>query len=446
MKRVLIVIGLMIGMLICGNAYAMGVNQKADALFDQLEYLYEDTFYPPAITQEKDSIFTDPYNVGKMYYREYNNLDVAVAVVSDVVVYKIGDQWYYYSTLPEALDVFDVELDEEALTTLSQLFGQWKIKNDNIDISFEVMEDGSIINFTANLPAEGGADKYGTTSYKCGTAEVAVTPTNVEGDIFIDSNDFSFTASAATTHYTTDKNAYIDGVFESPDMAKINWRATKITIGDLRCGQYKSEGVAYIEKKSPQLTIPSPPSSVSATDETFTDKVKISWNASNGAISYEVWRYTSNNSSYASKIGTTSNDSYNDSTAKAGVTYYYWLKAVNASGTSDFSSSDSGYRKIIVPVPSAPTGVSASDGTSTLSIDITWNASSGATSYEVWQSKTNKTSSARKITSTSKTSYTHSNSFDFGGGTIYYYWIKAVNESGTSDFSSSDSGYVRKLW
>ncbi len=91
-----------------------------------------------------------------------------------------------------------------------------------------------------------------------------------------------------------------------------------------------------------------------------------------------------------------------------------------------------GYRAIL-----APTGVSASDGTYTDKVQVSWNASSGATYYEVYRN-TPTPAATSPLGSPSASPYD-----DMSGtaGTTYWYFIKACNTAGCSGFSSSDSGY-----
>ena len=64
---------------------------------------------------------------------------------------------------------------------------------------------------------------------------------------------------------------------------------------------------------------------------------KLTWNAVDGAARYEVYRATSKNGSYT-KLFTTGNRSYTNTSAKAGTTYYYKVKAVSKKTTSANSS------------------------------------------------------------------------------------------------------------
>jgi len=97
---------------------------------------------------------------------------------------------------------------------------------------------------------------------------------------------------------------------------------------------------------------PAAPTGVAASDGLFTDRVRVTWNAVASATAYEVWRNTTNSTSSAVKIspavdvtGTT----FDDLTAVQGTTYYYWVKAKNAGGTSGLGASNSGYKALTGP-------------------------------------------------------------------------------------------------
>ena len=181
-----------------------------------------------------------------------------------------------------------------------------------------------------------------------------------------------------------------------------------------------------------QLSVPT---DVSASDGGFTDKVKVTWSASTGAIKYKVYRNTVDNSSSASDIsGEITGTSFDDTTANPCETYYYWLKAGCDTGWSDFSNSDSGYEQL-----SVPTDVSANDGGFTDKVKVTWSTSTGATKYKVYRNTVDNSSSASDISGeVTGTSFddTTANPCE-----TYYYWLKAGCDNGWSDFSISDSGY-----
>ena len=193
---------------------------------------------------------------------------------------------------------------------------------------------------------------------------------------------------------------------------------------------------SYIWQVSVPPAPPAAPSGVSASDGTYTDKVKVSWDSASGATSYEVWRGTSSNSGSSSIIKSTTSTYYYDTTATQGTTYYYWVKSINVGGSS-ISSYNTGYRQ--VSPPSAPSGVSASDGTYTDKVKISWNSRSGATSYEVWRGTSSSSSSASRIQSSTTSIYYNDTSAT--PGTTYYYWVKSKNSGGTSGFSSYNTGY-----
>jgi fibronectin type 3 domain-containing protein len=182
-------------------------------------------------------------------------------------------------------------------------------------------------------------------------------------------------------------------------------------------------------------TLPADPTNVVASDATSCSAVTVSWSAAAGASSYEVWRNTVNDSGSAASIGTDLASPFDDTGAAPGTTYYYWVTATNACGTSGFSPPDTGSRD--ASATPAPSGVSATDGTSCTTITVSWASVAGATSYQIWRSTTNDSSTAAQIATDGASPYDDGTA---AGATTYFYWVRAVGPCGTSGFSPSDSG------
>jgi len=86
-----------------------------------------------------------------------------------------------------------------------------------------------------------------------------------------------------------------------------------------------------------------------------------------------------------------------------------------------------------------PATVTASDGSYTDRVNVSWSAVTGATAYEVWRSTTNSSGTASQLASSvTNTSYDDTSAIQ---GQTYFYWLKAKNTYTTSAFSTSDSGY-----
>ena len=90
-----------------------------------------------------------------------------------------------------------------------------------------------------------------------------------------------------------------------------------------------------------------------------------------------------------------------------------------------------------VPVPSAPTGVTASVNLSDR-IQVSWASSAGATGYTIWRNTNNVSGSATNIAS-DIVNPTYDD-LSVPQGITHYYWVKATNASGASGFSTSASG------
>ena len=118
-------------------------------------------------------------------------------------------------------------------------------------------------------------------------------------------------------------------------------------------GKVKTGGRLNVLKALSSATLPAP-AAVAATRGTYTDKVVLAWYRVTGATHYQIYRATSSTatpsaiSSWISFAGSTNTVlGVNDTSAIAGTTYYYYVKAASsASGAnaSPFSAAAIGYR------------------------------------------------------------------------------------------------------
>jgi hypothetical protein len=189
---------------------------------------------------------------------------------------------------------------------------------------------------------------------------------------------------------------------------------------------------------------PSAPTGISASDGTFADKVRVSWNASAGATYYKVYRNTTNSTSGAIELpGSPASSPYDDFNVMINLPYYYWVKACNTAGCSDCSSSDSGYAQSIVTVPNPPANVLASDGTYPDKVQISWTASTGATHYKIFRNTSNVHTGEMELSSAHPAS--PFDDFSAAPDVTYTYWVKACNTAGCSNYSLPDTGYAQSI-
>ena len=159
------------------------------------------------------------------------------------------------------------------------------------------------------------------------------------------------------------------------------------------------------------------------------EQLIVSWQETEWASVYELWVGTTNNSGEATKT----NDNINGlTTTISGLTnntaYYVWIKAKNSIGTSDFSPEATG-----IPLANiSGLNVIAGNG----QINISWNASVGADSYEIYYS-TNESIPNNPTLTGAELSRTITG---LTNGTTYYFWVKPKNTSGTGATSSIVSG------
>ena len=124
------------------------------------------------------------------------------------------------------------------------------------------------------------------------------------------------------------------------------------------------------------------PTNLQASDGTYPDRVQLGWTGSSGATYYKVYR-SDTSTGKKNLLGVPATTSFADTTGIPGVSYYYRVKACNSGGCSVYSFTNTGWRKL-----SPPANLKASDGTFAIKVQLSWAASSGATSYKVYRSNT----------------------------------------------------------
>jgi autotransporter-associated beta strand protein len=120
---------------------------------------------------------------------------------------------------------------------------------------------------------------------------------------------------------------------------------------------------------------------VAATDN-LSDKVTVTWTDSNaGETGYTVWRSDdadSGNAAIVSGAALGANAvSYDDTTATAGQTYHYWVRATNSTSASmgDFGSSDTGMKTLTEPT--TPASAITFGDLATDSLTVGWTRGDG---------------------------------------------------------------------
>jgi len=196
------------------------------------------------------------------------------------------------------------------------------------------------------------------------------------------------------------------------------------SVGDIRLGSSYAAVTPV-----PLATAPAAPTGVTAV--AGSGQVQLSWTASAGATSYQVWDSTGGNFGQAGSPVTGTSTTITG--LINGTAYTFYVTASNSVGTSapwNFVSATP-----MTAPPSAPTGLAASPGNG--QIVLNWTASAGASSYSVYQGTTaggeGATPVAAGITATTAT---------IGGltnGTAYFFKVAAVGAGGSSGYSNEAS-------
>ncbi|KPL23737.1 MAG: hypothetical protein AMJ75_05450, partial [Phycisphaerae bacterium SM1_79] len=165
-------------------------------------------------------------------------------------------------------------------------------------------------------------------------------------------------------------------------------------------------------------------------------QVSLDWadNSEGDLDGYNVYRSTTPGGGYSQLNGSLlSSSDYTDNSVSNGTTYYYVVTAVDTSSNeSGYSNEDSATPTDTTP-PAAPTGLSATAGDATVSLDWNDNSEGDLAGYNVFRSTTSGSGySQLNVSLLSNSVYTDNS---VSNGTTYYYVVTAV------DIAINESGY-----
>lgn len=153
-----------------------------------------------------------------------------------------------------------------------------------------------------------------------------------------------------------------------------------------------------------------------------TGKLSMTWNVSDSATDYVIYRSSAKNGTYT-KLATTKTNTYTDKTAAAGKTYYYKVTAYAKTANTSSGSSNILTMQLLKKTTSFKAKASGKQ-----KVKLTWKKVSGANGYEIYRS-TKKKSGFKKIATLKKGSIKkYLDKKGVQSKKVYYYKIKAYKK------------------
>ena len=168
-------------------------------------------------------------------------------------------------------------------------------------------------------------------------------------------------------------------------------------------------------------------------------KPQLTWAAVDGAAKYDVYRSNSADGTF-SKVGSTDKTTYVNTGAVQGVTYFYKIRAVGASGASGFSNTVAIHVAGVVKAPAAValSGIKADAA----GITVTWKTTANADTYNVLRRDASNTAWKVIARSVSGTSYKDTT---VARGVMYSYTVQGVAADGVTTGPYDTTGKSAKV-
>ncbi|TGK20454.1 C1 family peptidase [Leptospira stimsonii] len=185
---------------------------------------------------------------------------------------------------------------------------------------------------------------------------------------------------------------------------------------------------------------PVPPSTITASQGSFSDKVTINWEVVPGAVGYEVHRKAPGDSGF-SKIGLSATNSFSDDGVQPNLAYRYKILTLTDTSASDLSPGEViGFAKTeeLKPPPKV-LGLKATQGQYDNKVELAWEPADASAEYQVF--KYNKTQKRYNPIGNSKlNSYTDTTAAK--KGIVEIYVVSAKLNGKTGEPSDAASGFT----
>jgi uncharacterized repeat protein (TIGR03803 family) len=248
----------------------------------------------------------------------------------------------------------------------------------------------------------------------------------------------NWVAAAGATEYRLDvsDNDFVSNLFGYDDLVVPGIEISKGVTGLVPGTTYKyrvrainTTGVSVDSDQISVITVPPAPVANPATGITQSS-FQANWTSALGADGYHVDVYDDFSTLLPDYNNFPVNGNSLDVTGlTAGATYHYEVRAVNASGASDFSEAVT-----VSVIPGEPTALAATNAEET-TFTANWNGTTGAINYEVDVSDDNFTSVLPGYEGLSSTT-TSLDITGLDGGNSYMYRVRAGNGGGFSSNSN----------
>jgi len=193
---------------------------------------------------------------------------------------------------------------------------------------------------------------------------------------------------------------------------------------------YVTSVIDTFESKASSITygqLFGPPASIGVSGTV--SGIYVSWGSRTNTAMYYIYRSATESGTYT-LIDSSFTTRYTDTNDLA--TNNFYAVAAVSSLNGDVSAKSKPSTGIRRKFPNPPTTVSASVGTDSLHIKLSWSAASGATSYKIYRSVSDSFVTMVTVASSDTTVWYDTVPSD----TVYYYKIKSVNRGGESSLSS----------